>query len=888
MCVVGAMVALATCPQFAQAEEQASGEHQGLIALYTFENLADDIVPDRSAFGKPLDLRIENLDRVAHRPGSLQLKGATVLRSVQSAKKIAEAVKRSGELSVEVWVTPANLSQSGPARLVSISSDPSNRNLTLGQEKDRWDVRLRTSKTNGNGIPSTTTPPCETASPDSMVHVVSTRNAHGELRIYVDGNLLARGNVAGKFDSWSDGYRLLLGNEQTGDRPWLGQLHRVAIYNRSLSAQDVERYFHSGPSGEGETQWLRQHAQAMARQQFATEIAPLLARRCLECHDAAIKKGGLDLSHRQAAMAGGESGPVIVAGDADKSILWDQVVSGDMPAQGTRLSPSEMKSLRTWIDSGALWSVDSIDPAVYSSHAGASRSWVQRLTIDEYIETVRSTVGVDIAEQARRLLPEDLRADGFRNTAYNLTVDLEHVQAYAQLARTISEQVDIAKFTDQFSNLRSLNTDATAREMVAKMGQWILRGPLDEREVTNYCGILTAVASAGGSFEDGIAMLIETMLQSPRFIYRIERQYADGVSHRVPPYELASRISYILWGGPPDKLLYEAAKNGRLADRKNCLKQVRRMLDDPRTVQRSRQFVTDWLDLDRLLTLRPGADRYPDWDSSLASDMRRETLSYFEHVVWDQQRPLGELFNTQITFASPRLAKHYGLKPQNAAWAAYDLSQVPRRGGLLTQGSVLTIGGDDASMVTRGLFVLKDVLRGVIGAPPPGVDTTPVPAKPGISLRMIAQQRIDNVACGGCHQKFEPLAFGLEPYDGVGVDHDQDEFGNTLRSDGQLLIPGTAEPLSYQTQTQMMNLLAASDRVSETITWKVVQFSLGRPLGPVDAATVQQVHRQAVDQKGTYRALLTALVMSDLVQKTSPSQGATGDVAVNPTALLKD
>lgn len=857
-------------PSSGQPSSQSAGDDLGLIVLYTFEQVSGDRVRDQSGFGKPLDLKIEDPGRVKHQPGSLHLRRGTVLRSEGSAKKIVDAVKQSGELTIEAWLTPDDARQSGPARIVSLSNDPSHRNFTLGQEKDRWDVRLRTSLTNPNGIPSTQSPPHGLASKGKRAHVVCTRGAAGDLRIYLDGKMLIQRKVAGKLGSWDASYRLLLGNEQSGDRPWLGKLHRVALYQRSLTASEIKRHFLAGPSGDGQPEIAKQRAQAIAQHHFATEVAPLLARRCLECHDASTHKGALDLSRRQAAMTGGESGPVIVPGNASQSILWDQVSSGDMPPQGDRLSPSELQTLRQWIDKGAVWSVDPIDPSVYSNHAGASVPWVQRLTIDEYIETVRSALGVDISDAARKLLPEDLRADGFRNTAYNLTVDLKHVQAYAQLAQMIVQQVDIAKFSRQFSESRSLNTDASARELVAKMGQWVLRGPLDEREVTNYCGILTAAASAGSTFDQGIALLIEAMLQSPRFIYRMEQQPADGTSYPLPAYELASRISYILWGAPPDKTLYRAAERGELTQPQQCLKQVQRMLDDPRTVNRSRQFVTDWLDLDRLQTLRPHASKYPHWDPELGSDMRRETLDFFEHVAWHQKRPLSELFNAQVTFASPRLAEHYGLKPQGKAWAQYDLTDVPLRGGLLTQGSVLTIGGDDASMVTRGLFVLKNVLRGVIGAPPPGVDTTPVPAKAGLSLRQIAQQRIDNVACGGCHSKFEPLAFGLEPYDGLGVAHDHDAFGNRLRSDGQILVPNTAQPLAYETPSQMMDQLAASDRVSETITWKVVQFSLGRPLGPLDAAAVQRVHQQTIEHGGTYRDLLSALVMSDLVQQTTP------------------
>ena len=202
---------------------------------------------------------------------------------------------------------------------------------------------------------------------------------------------------------------------------------------------------------------------------------------------------------------------------------------------------------------------------------------------------------------------------------------------------------------------------------------------------------------------------------------------------------------------------------------------------------------------------------------------------------------------------------------------------------MLTQASVLTIGGDDASMVTRGLFVLEDILRGIVKAPPPGLDTTPVPSEPGRSQRHIAEQRIANVSCGGCHARFEPLAYALEPYDGIGAFHSHDEHGNRLRDDGDILFPGAAQWIRYQSTGELMNLLAASDRVSETITWKLTQFALGRPLRARDAAKVRRIHEASQAGGGTYASLITAVVMSDLVQMTQ-TEASPKTASSTPTA----
>jgi len=187
---------------------------------------------------------------------------------------------------------------------------------------------------------------------------------------------------------------------------------------------------------------------------------------------------------------------------------------------------------------------------------------------------------------------------------------------------------------------------------------------------------------------------------------------------------------------------------------------------------------------------------------------------------------------------------------------------------LLTQGSTLTVGGDDASMVTRGLFVMHELLRGVVKDPPPCVDATPLPSGPGMTQRAIAQQRLDNVSCQGCHAKFETLSFGLEKFDGLGAFHEQDHFGNSLREDGTILFPGQAKGIEYQNSAELMDLLAASDRVKESITWKVAQFAVGRPLAADDAAMMANIHQTSQSAGGRWTDIIKAIVLSDLVQFT--------------------
>ena len=846
-----------------QSAQRAGG---GLQVFYEFQSAAGLVVKDTSGAGEPINLRITKPGGVRRSKGALEIRGAAMARSTKPPTRLIEAVRRSGELTVEAWVRPADARQKGPARMVTLSRNGSDRNFTLGQEGNRYDFRLRTVTTSGNGIPSLSAPGGSLK--PRLTHVVYTRDRSGRARIYLDGKKVKEGRIGGGMDNWHGQFRLGLGNEISDDRQWRGTFHMVAIYSRDLLEREVVQNFKAGVTAKAGPQ-LAEDGISKEAHFFNTRIAPLLSKHCLECHDASNRKGKLDLAHKSAALAW-DDGALLKPGKHAESVLWQVVESDEMPEDREPLSAEEKALLKRWIDSGAKWTLDFVDPATYVHGSDqAHQNWLRRLTNSEYIRTVNAATGVDISREAEKLLPRQLRADGFSNTAYNLNVDLKHVESYAQLAGVITERMDVLKFARRFHSSRKL-IDKDNRALIERMGRWLLRGPLEEHEIVAYRGISTTVAAAGGGFEEATRYVIEAMLQSPRFIYRMETQKGDGGVWPVSGHELANRMSYIVWGAPPDQELMQAADSGELFVAENQAAQLKRMLADPRAVDRSLEFASEWLNLGRLSNLRPNSKKFPNWNPALVDDMRRETLAFFKEVVWTQKRPMGELFNTQVAFLTPRLARHYGVAPrgEGTELVRHDVSRVAGRGGLLTQGSVLTVGGDEASMVTRGLFVMHDVLRGVVKDPPPGLDVTPVPSKPGLSQRKIAEDRIRNKSCGGCHAKFEPLAFALEKFDGLGSWHENDEHGNKLREDGNILFPGAAKAVDYGATAEFMDFLAASDRVRQTIAWKLTQFALGRPLGPEDAPVLDEIHRESQKGGGTYSALMTAIVMSDLVQTT--------------------
>lgn len=216
----------------------------GLQLLYTFEEESGSTVNDVSGVGSPLNATIANPANVTWLVGGgLRLDSGTTLAS-NGGTKLVQACTASNEISVEAWVTPANTTQSGPARIVSLSSNTTNRNFTLGQEADRFDMRLRTTATNNNGTPSITVPASTVK--EELTHVLYTRDASGNATIYINGVPQVVGSIGGNLSNWNTGYNVLLANEQSNDRPWLGTLHLVAVYCDALVLAEVQQNFAAG------------------------------------------------------------------------------------------------------------------------------------------------------------------------------------------------------------------------------------------------------------------------------------------------------------------------------------------------------------------------------------------------------------------------------------------------------------------------------------------------------------------------------------------------------------------------------------------------------------------------------------------------------------------
>jgi mono/diheme cytochrome c family protein len=281
-----------------------------------------------------------------------------------------------------------------------------------------------------------------------------------------------------------------------------------------------------------------------------------------------------------------------------------------------------------------------------------------------------------------------------------------------------------------------------------------------------------------GDFENGVRMALQSILVSPRFVFRLE-QAADpkllkaSSTYRINDQDLASRLSFFLWDAVPDAELIKAAASGALRTPAGFEKQVRRMLADKRSDALSTRFAGQWLRLQDLEKIHPDYLIYPQYDDTLAQAMQRETELFFDSIV-REDRPVVDLLTADYSFVNERLAKHYDIA--NVTGSAFKRVQLPEyRRGLLGQGSILTLTSvaDRTSPVQRGKWVMEVLLGSPPPPPPPNVpaldETKGIAGGKMLTTRERMEEHRKNPACTSCHRVIDPLGLALENFDATGA-----------------------------------------------------------------------------------------------------------------------
>ena len=347
-----------------------------------------------------------------------------------------------------------------------------------------------------------------------------------------------------------------------------------------------------------------------------------------------------------------------------------------------------------------------------------------------------------------------------------------------------------------------------ATDTVRRLATQAFRGPVGAADMADLMKFYDQ-GRTDSDFENGVRMAVQGILANPRFLFRVEQQpeVPAGSSYRISDLELASRLSFFIWGTVPDAELVKVATAGTLKTTAGLDRQVRRMLADPKAEALATRFGAQWLRLQDVDKMRPDGILYPQWDQSLTDSMREETELFFASLVREDRSVL-DLLNADYTFVNERLARHYGF-PNVTGTEFRRVTLPPTRRGVLTQGSILmmTSVADRTSPVQRGKWVMQVMLGSPPPPPPPNVPALEETggSKDGkvLSVRERMEEHRKNPACTSCHRVIDPLGLALEHFDvtgqyrikdnGVPVDATGDALRRQPDGRARRVAPGAAE-----------------------------------------------------------------------------------------------
>ena len=403
-----------------------------------------------------------------------------------------------------------------------------------------------------------------------------------------------------------------------------------------------------------------------------------------------------------------------------------------------------------------------------------------------------------------------------------------------------------------------------AREIVSRIATRAYRRPTNEQDIEGLMSFYDQGEAERG-FEGGVQRALQAILASPHFLFRMERApgATPGAVYSVAGADVASRLSFFLWGAPPDQQLIDAAARGELSDPAGLERHARRMLADVRAAEGlARRFGAQWLRLQDLEKIDPDALSYPYFDNSLAEAMHRETELLFSHIA-TEDRPVSELLTADYTFVNERLARHYGIP--GITGSAFQMVQYPddNRRGILGHGSVLTMTShaDRTSPVLRGKWVLEVLLGTPPPPPPPDVpafeETEGADDGRFLTVRERMEQHRANPVCMSCHQVIDPLGLALENFDVTGAWRIRDE-GNLVDPVGELydgtVLKGPADLRSA--------LLSRPEVFYRIFTENLMAYGLGRRVEYYDMPTVRSIVRNAADNDYRFSSFVLGVVES--------------------------
>ena len=411
------------------------------------------------------------------------------------------------------------------------------------------------------------------------------------------------------------------------------------------------------------------------------------------------------------------------------------------------------------------------------------------------------------------------------------------------------------------------------REGLGRLAQRAFRRPISAEELDGYVGIVNAELAAGETFRDAVKAGMLAILCSKSFLFLAEGD-EDSDRFTLNDYEIASRLSYLLWSTMPDTELTTLAGQGKLRDKAELGRQLTRLLADPRADRFTDSFATQWLRLRKVGMFQPDKKLYPDYDKTLEASMIGETKAFFRQVLQDGLS-LREFLDSDWSMVNSRLAQFYGLPVEGVPSESFQRVALPgdsHRGGLLAQASILSLTSDGTRHrpVHRGVW-LSESIFGKSPPPPPAnvepIATNPVDA-PKATLRMKLEAHIHDPNCAACHSKIDPLGLAFENYDAIGrwrTEEITDGTGANPTVNPAGKLPDGRE---YKTPEEFKQLLLDDlEAFNHTFVEKLATYGLRRSMSFDDHEQLRAIAAVGKAKDYRLRDILEAFVCSDLFQK---------------------
>lgn len=415
--------------------------------------------------------------------------------------------------------------------------------------------------------------------------------------------------------------------------------------------------------------------------------------------------------------------------------------------------------------------------------------------------------------------------------------------------------------------------EACAADFIASFGRRAFRRPLTSEERTEHLALFRTGRDLEGDdeagFRAGIELVVNAMLVSPYFLYRMEPAPDGARPGDVVPvegYALASRLSFFLWRSMPDDVLLDAAEAGELRTAADVEEQARRMMDDPRFERSHEDFFRQWLGLDRLATLSKDPAIYPTWTPALRDSLAASLDATLDEAM--ETGALDEAVRGGFAWVDETSAPHFGVTiPAGATPERDGLYRVPlpagERAGLFTHPALMAVLGkaNQSDPIHRGVFVRTRLLCEVLDPPPMDIDVMPPDLAPGLTTRERFSQHRDEPRCAGCHRLIDPIGFGFEHYDGIGR-YRADEGGLAVDASGEVYAGGDANG-PFDGAIELSERLAESETFHACVASQVFRFASGRIETRSDVCSTRALRERFVDSGYDLRELMVAITQTD-------------------------